>query len=160
MSTSNYRLNEIFYLFSLLKYEPESSWNSYKLTWQIIQKFYEIGSLKIHLNDVDIQNILMNISKCTNHLLNFIKIYKSRFCLYSWDEDEKLTCVIRSGLQFLKDNFINTQKGSTMIDDQIKKFLNESNFNELDEYFEKWKKLNVHFPSRPESIPSSHTWWT
>jgi hypothetical protein len=159
MSTSNYRLNELLYLFSLLKYEPESSWNSYKLTWQIMHKFYEIGSLRIQLNDVDIQNILMNISKCSNHLLSFIQIYKARFFVDSWDEDERLTCVIRSGLQFLNDNFIDTQIGVSMLDDQIRKFIHEANFNELNECFEKWKKLNVHFPKRPETIPPTHTWW-
>lgn len=106
--------------------------------------------------------ILKLVNDVSNKLTSYVDTYKARFEL-GWDADEELTCQLHSGLQFLKDDYIDLlidQLPEENMKESIKMFVDSLDFDELNEYMKKWNEKTVcYHPPKPRFVPSKHFWW-
>ena len=151
-------MEKLINLLLRLKSLPQKGSETYITSCLVFQELFYLGKSRIPKSKEDIEVVLALIADTSDKLSVYLDSFKTKFCL-PWDDDEFVACVVRSGLQFLRDDFCNDENMNLTSDVKLREFLDHINFEELDSYMKQWKHVVTHLPERPIDIPETHFWW-
>lgn len=141
-------------LFEDLKKTSISDSNYFEIATKIFVELYELGkkqSSNNSIKDEDRKIISLLINENINKLVEFIYFYRGKFSVFCVT-DEISPCVIRSGLQFLLDEFLIAPN----IEQELVKKID---LEDLDKNVLIWKEHCGPIPDRPPNVPVNHFWW-
>lgn len=152
---------------------PERSQASVKILKNILLVFYELGifseieqvinppeNIKVKVTESKC-HIIEQITKYSNWISNYLPVISRRDIDFIDSSTKESIYKIRSGIEFLLNDFQSINTEFDKILNEIREF--SSVEDEFDTILRNWIDSGLHYPLKevdiPRNLPKSHWWW-
>ena len=121
--------------------------------------FYRLGRQGHRLSEGEVKELADVFRRVEKPLVSYLDSFLGMFYV-PWEGCSNTVCQIRSGLQFLLDDYSAVIFGEKPGgDDRLAAFKEKIDLKELNSCLKQWKDHAFEIPKRPIDVPKSHFWW-